>query len=92
MALLVEAVRSGEPGRTGAYDGHVHSRAVGGDARNNPPFLERPLDDGVLDALDGHGGVDEARNTGTLTWGGAHAASELREVVGLVGTAQTSAH
>lgn len=83
MPHLVELVGSGQPGWSGPDDGHVHSGTVSGDAGHHPALLERPLDDGVLDALDRHGRVYQSSDAGSLAGGGAHASSELREVVRL---------
>ena len=57
-----------------ADDGDRHAAAVLGDARGDPALLPGALHDGVLDVLDRHGLVHQAR----------HAAGSLRGKGGLV--------
>mmetsp|Transcript_25281 Transcript_25281/g.39870 ORF Transcript_25281/g.39870 Transcript_25281/m.39870 type:complete len:387 (+) Transcript_25281:614-1774(+) len=84
VAHLVELVGGGEARGPAAHHGHAHARAERGHARRDPPLLPRPVHDGVLDVLDGDGLVHQAGHAAALAGRRAHAARELREVVGLV--------
>ena len=84
VPLLVQFVGARQAGRSRPHHRHRHSRPLLGDARDDEPVLPRPVDDGVLDVLDGNGAVDEARDAAALAGGGTHAAGELGEVVGFV--------
>ena len=69
--------------RPRADDGHRPAgAAVGGSA--DPALVERPLDDGHLDRLDGHRVAVDGEHARALAGGGAEPPRPLGEVVGLV--------
>mmetsp|Transcript_23427 Transcript_23427/g.67264 ORF Transcript_23427/g.67264 Transcript_23427/m.67264 type:complete len:944 (+) Transcript_23427:2462-5293(+) len=83
VAHLVELVGSRHARRPRADDGDVLAGAVGRRLGDHPAHLESLVDGGALDVFDGDGILDDAQHTGALAGGGADAASELGEVVGL---------
>ena len=83
VAAVVELIRHGETRGAGADDGDLLVRSVVGEARLHVAVLERVLDDGALVVVHGHGRVVESAGAGLLAEGGADAAGELREIVGL---------
>jgi hypothetical protein len=83
VADAIELMGAGEATRARAHDGYA---AAGAPVRHlglHPALLERVVDDGALDVLDGDRlGVD-AESARALARRRAHAARELGEVVGL---------
>ena len=77
-----QLLRRGQAG--GARADHGHGLAGGslGHHRGHPTFGKGPLDDLVLDALDGHGVFVDPEDARRLTGGRAEPPGELREIVG----------
>lgn len=84
VASLVQLVSRGETGRAGTDDGNLLARALGWGLWSNPAFCPRLVHNGTFDGLNSDWGLDNAKNAGAFARSGAHATSELREVVGLV--------
>mmetsp|Transcript_10091 Transcript_10091/g.29727 ORF Transcript_10091/g.29727 Transcript_10091/m.29727 type:complete len:359 (+) Transcript_10091:697-1773(+) len=82
VALAVEHVRRRETRRARAHHRHLLARPRLRGLRHDPALAEGLVDDGVLHILDGHGGVDEPGDAGTLAGGGTDPPRELGEVVG----------
>ncbi len=77
-----ELLGGGQPGRTGADDGH---RLAGHQVRRvglHPALVQGVVDDLDLDLLDGHRVGVDAQHAGRLARRRAQPAGELREVVG----------
>src|SRR5208282_5170994 len=84
VAGAVELGSGSEAGRTGADHRHLLTGALGGRLGDDPALLETLVDDGALDALDGHWRLIDAENTRPFTGSRADPAGKLREVVRLV--------
>ena len=61
---------------------HCGGNGYLGRVGDDPSHLEALVDDGALDGLDGHGVGVDAEHARSLARRRAHAARELREVVG----------
>ena len=83
VAGAVELVGGGEAGGPGADDRDGLARAVLGDGDPDPAVFIGAVDDRDLDRLDGHRRLVDAQHARVLARGGADAAGELGEVVGL---------
>ena len=83
VAAVVELIRHGEPGGPRADDGDVLARVVLREARLHRAGLKGVLDDGALVVVHGDRLVVQPAGAGLLAEGGADAARELGEVVGL---------
>ena len=84
VAGVVELRGGGETGGAGADDGDLLARALGRRAGNDPAVVPALVDDRDFDVLDRDGRLVHAEYAGAFARGGADAASELREVIGLV--------
>ena len=84
VAGAVELRGGGEAGRAGADHGDLLAGARRRRLGRDPALLPAAVDDGVLDALDGHRRGVDAEHARALAGRRADAAGELREVVGLV--------
>ena len=80
MAGLVELLGAGQSGRTGTDHGYLHSGADGWRLGLDPAVLERVVDDGTFDVLDGHRWTVYAQNAGGFAWSRTHTASKFRKV------------
>jgi hypothetical protein len=88
VASGVELGGSGEPGGTGADDGHFLAGALAGRGGADPAGFPALFGDGILNVFDGHGGTGDAQHAGSLAGGGANPSGEFGEVVGLVESLQ----
>jgi hypothetical protein len=84
VAGLIELIGAGETGGTGADDGDGLSGAFGGGWGVTQPSSQPRSMIAHFDVLDRHRRLDHAEHAGALAGGGADAAGELGEVVGLV--------
>ena len=81
MAGPIELLRGGQPGRTGADDGHALAGARKRRLGHEPALGDRPIGDRHFDLLDGHGIFVDPQHASRFARGGADAAGELREIV-----------
>mmetsp|Transcript_11490 Transcript_11490/g.22897 ORF Transcript_11490/g.22897 Transcript_11490/m.22897 type:complete len:316 (-) Transcript_11490:127-1074(-) len=81
MPHLVELVGGGQPGGAAPHYGDGHPRPDLRNSGGDVPLVPSLVDYGVLDVLDGDGGVHEARDARSLARGGADPARELGKVV-----------
>eukprot|EP01137_Pigoraptor_chileana_P031734 Opistho-2@20013 len=81
VSRAVELVCGGKTRGARANHGDALAGAHGGGAGDNPALLKRMVDDGDLNALDGHGVRVDAEHARALARGGAHAPGELGKVV-----------
>ena len=84
MAGVVELRGGGETGGTGADDGDLLAGALGRRAGDDPAIVPTLVDDRDLDVLNRDGRLVHAEHARSFARGGADAAGEFREVVGLV--------
>jgi hypothetical protein len=78
----VELLRRRESRRSRPDDGNAPPGAMRRRLGANPSFVERPVDDGLLDLLDRHGFIVDGENAGRFARGGTQATGELGKVVG----------
>ena len=83
VAAVVQLVRRGKPRRAGAHDHDVLARDVAREARLHQAVCKGVFDDAALVVMHGDRLVMQAAGAGLLAEGGADAAGELGEVVGL---------
>ena len=81
---LVELIRRSETRGAGADHRHTPAGAPLRRIVPYPSLGKPPVDDGVLDVLDGDRGIGDGEHAGALAGSGAGSAGELGEVVRLV--------
>ena len=84
VAGAVELRSARQTRRSGTDDRHPLPRPLQGRFGHDPALLKATVDDRALDGLDCHRVAVDAQHARALARGRAHAAGELREVVGLV--------
>ena len=84
VAGVVELRGGGETGGAGADDGDLLAGALGRRAGDDPAIVPTLVDDRDLDVLNRDGRLVHAEHARAFARGGADAAGEFREVVGLV--------
>src|SRR5579871_1373296 len=82
MSRARQLLRGRKAGWPGANHRNLLARAFSGDQRLYPAILPRLVDDGTFDRLDGDRRVIDIERARGFARRGAHAAGELREVVG----------
>src|SRR5206468_6943305 len=86
MAHPRQLLRAGEASGTRADNGDAFASAAREQLRLHPTLVERAVGDRALDRFDGDRIVVDVERARRLARGGADAAGDLREVVGLVQT------
>ena len=84
MSGVVQLRGGGEAGGAGTDDGDLLAGALRRGAGDDPAVLVALVDDRDFDVLDRDGRLVHPEHAGALARGGADAAGELREVIGLV--------